>query len=151
MHRILLLAVITSCVIPPPDATTPTPATAPTDTAAVSSGAWKSEDWASVTNPAMTSADFYLEITLVGDGMFEGGWARYLCQTQTYGIWSCGKGPLEGAASGQLAADGTGFIELENLGSSALVWSGDASSISIELPRDWQGEDAVLFRSALKR
>ena len=118
---------------------------------AIQGGRWVSADWASYTNPAMTSANFYLEITIGSDGAFRGSWARYPCVVQTYGIWSCGKGPLEGSATGHLDANGTGSIQLERLGRSALAWSFKASGeLALELPRDWQG-DRVLFQSTLKR
>jgi hypothetical protein len=104
----------------------------------------------SYTNAAMTSADIYLEVAIAGDGAFHGSWARYICLVQMYGIWSCGKGDVEGRASGRLEADGTGSIELERLGRSTLVWSPkSAGEITLDLPRDWQG--GVLFRSTMKR
>jgi hypothetical protein len=99
----------------------------------------------------MTSADFYLEITIAKDGAFRGSWARYVCLVQTYGIWSCGKGQLEGTASGQLDANGSGRIQLERLGRSTLVWtSRSPNELSMELPRNWQ-DDSTLFRSTVKR
>jgi hypothetical protein len=151
MHRIscLLVGALTAgCVIPPPSE--PLAPASPQAPATASAGGWVSDDWASYTNPAMTSADVYLELAIADDGAFHGAWARYLCLTEAYGIWSCGKGSLEGTASGQLHADGTGVIELERLGQSALVWRADESGIAIELPRDWV-EDGVLFRSTVKR
>jgi hypothetical protein len=100
----------------------------------------------------MVSADFFLEITIASDGGFRGSWARYPCVVPpTYGIWSCGKGSIEGAASGQLDASGTGWIELERLGRSHLAWTArSASELALELPRDWQG-DRVLYRATVKR
>jgi hypothetical protein len=120
-------------------------------TSSLTAGRWISTEWASVTNAAMTSADFYLAITVGNDGAFHGSWARYICLSQAYGIWSCSLGPIEGSASGQLDAGGGGRIQLERLGTSALAWTAkSAGEILIELPRDWQG-DRVLFRSSVKR
>ncbi len=119
---------------------------------AIQGGRWASADWASYTNAGMVSANFYLEITIASDGGFRGSWARYPCVVPpTYGIWSCGKGDLEGSASGQLDASGTGWIQLDRLGRSTLTWRfKSASELALELPRDWQGE-RVLFQSTLKR
>jgi hypothetical protein len=142
----------------PPAATQPAapppyvaPAAPATPAAPAQSGGWRSPDHMSYTNPAMVSADFYLEATLGADGGFQGSWARYVCFAGAYGIMSCGKGQLEGRASGRLEANGAGSIDLERLGRSALTWSQKSSNeIVIELPRTWQGEN-VLFRSTLKR
>jgi hypothetical protein len=68
-----------------------------------------------------------------------------------YGIWSCGKGDLEGAATGQLDPAGTGWIQLERVGRSTLGWAFKSTNeLLLELPRNWQGE-AVLFKSTVKR
>jgi len=113
-------------------------------------GRWISASSVSYTNAAMTSADIYLEVAIAADGAFQGSWARYLCFAQAYGIWSCGKGSIEGTASGRLEANGTGSIELERVGRSTLVWRPKSSSeITLELPRNWQG--GGLFRSTVKR
>jgi hypothetical protein len=126
-------------------------ASAPPASAAVAGGRWVSADHASYTNAAYTSADFYLEVMIAGDGSFRGSWARYICLVQTYGIWSCGKGDREGSASGQLAADGSGSISLERLGRSSLTWTSRShGEIALELPQGWQGE-RVLYRSTIKR
>jgi hypothetical protein len=150
MRRALFALMTAGCVIPPAPTT---PTSTPADLgppAGDAAGRWVSEEWASYTNPAMVSADFYLDVTIAEDGTFHGSWARYLCLTEAYGIWSCGKGQLEGAASGRLDPDGTGVIELERAGRSTLGWSGGASSIAIELPSDWI-EEGVLFRSTVHR
>ena len=123
---------------------------APASSGAVA-GRWVSTEWASYTNAAMLSADFYLEVAIAGDGSFQGSWARYQCLTQAYGIWSCGKGPLEGSVSGRLDASGTGQIDLERLGRSALTWTArSGSEVVLELPSAWQGQN-VLFRATIKR
>jgi hypothetical protein len=127
-----------------------TPATPQPATSTVPAGRWVSTEWASYTNAAMVSADFYLTITLDETGRFSGSWGRYVCLTQTYGIWSCGFDRLEGTATGTLAPDGTGVIDLERVGRSALVWRAKSTTeLALELPRDWQ--DGVLFRSSVKR
>jgi hypothetical protein len=128
-----------------------TPASAGASAATTTAGRWVSDPWASYTNAAMTSSSFYLEIATVNDGGFSGSWARYVCLTQTYGIWSCGKDQSEGAATGRLEANGTGWIQLERLGRSTLVWTAkSANELAIELPRNWQSA-GVLFKSTVKR
>jgi hypothetical protein len=117
-------------------------------------GRWVSEEWATVTNPAMAGADFYLAIDVDGSGNFRGTWGQYICLTSTYGIISCSLASKSGngSATGRLAADGTGSISLERAGQSSLTWHAKTeSSIVIELPRSWTGDDNILFRSTLKR
>jgi hypothetical protein len=123
---------------------------APSAPASAVAGRWTSDEWATVTNAAMTSADFYLDVAVGSDGSFQGSWARFVCLTQAYGIISCSKTGSEGSASGQLHADGTGSIALARLGRSALAWRANGAGIAIELPRNWQGTN-VLFRSTVKR
>jgi hypothetical protein len=113
-------------------------------------GRWVSTEWATVTNAAYASADFYLDISVASDGSFSGSWARFVCLTGAYGIISCSLNNIEGSAHGRLDADGTGQIELERLGRSHLAWSTTANGISIELPSNWQG-DRVLYRTAVHR
>jgi hypothetical protein len=135
---------------PPIAAPPPMTASTPSAASSAAAGRWISPSSMAYTNAAMVSADIHLEVAVASDGTFRGSWARYLCLVQTYGIWSCGKGDSEGAASGRLEANGTGSIELERIGRSTLTWRvKSASEIAVELPRDWQG--GVLFRSTLKR
>jgi hypothetical protein len=146
-----LAAAMREPAAPPAGQVDPPPAPpAPASGGGVPEGRWVSPPHMSYTNAAMVSADIYLEVAIAGDGGFRGSWGRYLCLTQLYGIWSCGKSPLEGAVSGRLAADGTGAIELERVGRTTLAWKPkSATELVLELPRDWQG--GVLFRSTVKR
>ena len=131
---------------PPPAAKSPAIGLA----GSVLAGHWVAGDHVSYTNAAMTSADFFLDVTVESNGAFRGSWARYVCFAGAYGIMSCGKGQSEGSASGRFDGNGTGSIELQNLGRSSLSWRKSGNEVALELPRNWQGSN-VLFRSTLKR
>jgi hypothetical protein len=138
----------------PAQASDPGPAppapSAPAPPATGLAGAWVSTPYVSVTNPAMAGAHFHLDVRVSADGSFQGTWGIYICMVQTYGISSCQNSRREGRTQGRLAPDGTGTIELERTGRSALTWRfASSDEISIELPRDWQ--QGTLFRSTIKR
>jgi hypothetical protein len=120
-------------------------------------GKWRSLGWETYTNPALTGAGLYLDIDVAGDGSFRGTWAQYFCTVQAgaYGIavYSCSMIlTSKKAVTGRFGAGRAGVIDLQDLGRSAFTWAApSADELSIDLPKNWQGEDAVLHRARMTR
>jgi len=118
-------------------------------------GNWQSASHATYTNPALTGAELYLNVDVAKDGTFRGEWSQYLCNSYpgAYGtfIYSCqrvGSHPV----SGRFGPDGQGTIDLEQLGRSAFTWTTPGpEALALELPKNWQGSDAILYRARLTR
>lgn len=118
-------------------------------------GLWRSPASATYTNPALTGAELYLSIDVAKDGSFRGVWGQYFCNTYpgAYGIsiYSCSRiGSRD--ASGRFGPGRQGVIDLDTLGRSAFTWAAPtAGELAIDLPKDWQGKDAVLYRVRMTR
>jgi hypothetical protein len=120
-------------------------------------GKWKSLAWETYTNPAYTGAVFHLDIDVARDGSFRGTWGQYFCTVQAgaYGVavYSCSmNGGTTKSVTGRFGPGRQGAIDLAELGRSAFTWSApSADEVAIELPKNWQGEDAVLYRARMTR
>ena len=118
-------------------------------------GSWQSAGSATYTNPALTGADLYLDINVSKDGNFRGTWGQYLCTAYpgAYGIstYSCTRAGSN-RVSGRFDARGQGTIDLDKLGRSPFAWTApSADEVAIDLPKNWQGSDAVLYRARMTR
>ncbi len=121
----------------------------------IPAGNWQSPGHATYTNPALTGAEMYLNIEVAKDGSFRGVWGQYFCNSYpgAYGIsiYSCSK-TGSNRVSGRLGQDRRGVIELQRLGRSAFSWSApNANELAIDLPKNWQGDPATLYRARLTR
>jgi hypothetical protein len=120
-------------------------------------GKWQSLAWETYTNAAYTGAVFHLDVDVARDGTFRGTWAQYFCTVQAgaYGVavYSCGvQLSTKKAVSGRIGADHQGVIDLQQLGRSAFTWTApSADELALELPKNWQGQDAVLYRARMTR
>jgi hypothetical protein len=120
-------------------------------------GKWRSLGWETYTNPALTGAGLYLDVDVARDGSFRGTWAQYFCTVQAgaYGVavYSCSLSlHTRKPVAGKFGPGRQGVIDLEQLGRSAFTWSApSADELAIDLPKNWQGEDAVLYRARMTR
>jgi hypothetical protein len=117
-------------------------------------GKWRSAESATYTNPALTGAELYLDIEVAKDRSFRGAWGRYSCTAYpgAYGvsIHSCTR-LGSNRVSGSFAPGGKGAMDLDKLGRSSFVWMASAGELAIDLPKNWQGGDAILYRARLTR
>ena len=120
-------------------------------------GNWRSTESATYTNAAYTSSELYLNIDVAKDGSFSGVWSRYFCTVQAgaYGVsvFSCSR-LLSGSSrvTGKLGPGNQGSIDLNTLGRTTFTWSApSADELTLELPKTWQGQDAVLYRARMTR
>jgi hypothetical protein len=118
-------------------------------------GNWQSSASATYTNAALTGAELYLSIDVAKDGSFRGVWGQYLCNAYpgAYGIsiYSCNRSGSN-RVSGQFGPGRQGVIDLEQLGRSAFGWTAPgADELVLDLPKNWQGSDAILYRARLTR
>jgi len=117
-------------------------------------GKWRSAERATYTNPALTGAELYLDIEVTKDGSFRGAWGQYFCTAYpgAYGIsvHSCTR-LGSNRVSGRFAPGGQGTIDLDKLGRSGFLWTASAGELAIDLPKNWQGDDAILYRGRLTR
>jgi hypothetical protein len=121
----------------------------------IPTGNWQSAGTATYTNPALTGAELYLDIDVAKDGSFRGVWGRYLCTSfpgaYASSIHSCTR-TGSNRVSGRFGPGRRGLIDLERLGRSAFSWTAPATGeLAIELPKNWQGSDAILYRARLTR
>lgn len=116
---------------------------------------WQSPGSGTYTNPAMTGAEFYLNIDVADDGSFRGVWSQYFCTAYpgAYGvsIYSCSR-MKSSRVTGKFGSGGRGVIDLEKLGRSAFTWSAPrAGELAIDLPKNWQGDEQILYRARMTR
>jgi hypothetical protein len=119
-------------------------------------GNWQSTKTATYTNPGLTGAEFYLNIDVAKDGSFRGVWGEYFCTAYpgAYGIsiYSCSWLSGSNRVSGQFGPGREGVIDLEKLGRSAFAWTAPSGDqLALDLPKNWQGADATLYRARLTR
>jgi hypothetical protein len=125
----------------------------------VPAGNWQSarrDVFTSPLHPVVTRAELYLNIDVANDGSFRGHWGEYACSPSIgaygYQTFSCGSSGSSGRVSGQFDRTGQGVIELEKLGRSGFNWSTPSvNELSIDLPRNWQGGEAVFHRARMTR
>ncbi|UVT21592.1 MAG: hypothetical protein H8K03_06730 [Nitrospira sp.] len=117
-------------------------------------GNWQSPAHATFTNPALTGAALYLNIDVGKDGSFRGNWGQYFCTAYpgVYGIsiYSCNRIGSH-RVTGRFGQDSQGVIELDSLGRSTFAWTASGDGVTITLPKNWQGEDAILYNARLTR
>lgn len=118
-------------------------------------GNWQSPGHATYTNPALTGAALYLSINVAKDGSFRGEWGQYFCNSYSgaYGIfvYSCNRIGSH-RVTGRFGQGSRGVIELDNLGRSTFAWNAPSGDeLAIDLPKNWQGEDAILYSARLTR
>jgi hypothetical protein len=131
------------------------PAAAFGQSAPLPAGNWRSPASATYTNPAYTSSELFLDIVVAADGSFRGTWGQYFCTAYpgafNVGIYSCSRTGSR-SVSGRFGPDRRGVIELDQLGRSAFSWSAPAADeLAIELPKNWQGSDPILYRTRMTR
>ena len=120
-------------------------------------GAWRSGQSETYTNPALAGSGLYLDLDVARDGSFRGTWGQYLCTAYpgAYGIaiHSCSlNATARKPVSGRFGPGRQGVIDLGQLGRSAFTWTApSADELAIELPKNWQGKDPVLYRARLTR
>ena len=115
----------------------------------------RSDTLTSPLHPVVTRAELYLNIDIANDGSFRGQWGEYTCVPSigAYGIatYTC-RASTNGRVSGKLGPPGQGVIELEKLGRSEFKWNTtSADELSFDLPRNWQGSQAVFHRARMTR
>jgi len=121
----------------------------------IPAGNWQSAQWATYTNPAFAGSEFFLNIDVAKDGSFRGVWGQYFCTSYAgaYGLTthSCSRNGSY-RVSGRFGPDRRGDIDLQKLGRSAFKWTAPAANqLVIDLPKNWQGSDAILYRARLTR
>jgi len=121
----------------------------------IPTGNWQSARSATYTNPALTGADLYLDINVAKDGSFRGTWGQYLCTAYPgahgISIYSCTR-TGSNRVSGRFGPGRQGTIDLHKLGRSPFAWNAPApGEVVIDLPKNWQGSDAVLYRTRMTR
>jgi hypothetical protein len=120
-------------------------------------GKWRSGLAETYTNPALAGSGLYLDVDVASNGSFRGTWAQYFCTAYpgAYGIaiHSCSMNPkTKKPVSGRFGPDRRGVIDIAQLGRSAFTWTAaSADEVSIDLPKNWQGKDAILYRARLTR
>jgi hypothetical protein len=117
-------------------------------------GNWQSATSETITwalHPALTGGELYLKIDVSNDGSFGGEWGEYFCSGGSP-YFSCrlsGKGER---VSGSFGRSGDGVIDLGRLGRSSFKWSVPAvNELTIELPKNWRGAAATLYRARMTR
>jgi hypothetical protein len=98
----------------------------------------------------------YLKIDVSDDGSLRGEWGEYFCfgSVGAFGIntFSCRFGGKSERVSGRFGPGRQGVIDLGRLGRSAFSWAAPAvDELAIDLPKNWQGGDAILYRARLTR
>lgn len=127
---------------------------------AVPVGNWQSaisETYTSPLHPVLTGGEMYLKIDVSNDGSFRGEWGEYFCSAGSpgaYGIstFSCRFYGKSERVSGRFGPGRQGVIDLGRLGRSTFSWDAPAvDQLAIDLPKNWQGQDAILYRARLTR
>lgn len=113
------------------------------------SAASESISWA--LHPALTGGELYLKIEVSNDGSFRGEWGEYFCSGVSP-YFSCRLSGKSERVTGRFGPNREGVIDLGPLGRSAFKWSAPAvNELVIELPKNWRGSDAKLFRARMTR
>ena len=93
----------------------------------------------------------YLKIDVANDGSFRGEWGEYFCSGVSP-YFSCRVSGKSGSVSGRFGPNREGVIDLGPLGRSAFKWSAPAvNELTIELPKNWRGSEATLYRARMTR
>ena len=116
----------------------------------------RSDTFISPLHPVVTRAEFYLNIEVANDGSFRGQWGEYTCVPSVgaygYSTFPCRSSGSNGRVSGKFGPAGQGVIELEKLGRSGFNWTTPSiNELAIDLPKNWQGSEAVFHRARMTR
>jgi hypothetical protein len=123
-------------------------------------GNWQSATSDTYTNPlhpVLSRAEFYLKIDVSNDGSFRGEWGEYACSGLSLGAYGIATFPCRVSGkservSGRFGPGRQGVIDLGRLGRSAFSWGTPAvDELAIDLPKNWQGGNAILHRARLTR
>lgn len=122
-------------------------------------GNWQSarnDTFISPLHPVVTRAEFYLNIDVANDGSFRGEWGEYTCGASIgaygYSTFPCRSSTSNVRVSGRFGPAGQGVIEVQKLGRSGFTWSMPSiNELAIDLPRNWQGSEAVFHRARMTR
>ena len=127
---------------------------------AVPVGHWQSvtsETYTSALHPILTGGEMYLKIDVSNDGSFRGEWGEYFCSGGSLGAYGyitfpCRLSGKGAPVSGRFGPGRQGVIDLGQRGRSAFNWTAPAAGeLAIDLPKNWQGADAVLYRARMTR
>ena len=117
-------------------------------------GNWQSATSETITwalHPALSGGEFYLTIDVSNDGSFRGQWGELFCSAGSL-YFSCRFDGRSQRVAGRFGPNGEGVIDLERLGRSTLKWSAPAvNELVIELPKNWRGAAATLYRARMTR
>lgn len=117
-------------------------------------GNWQSAASETITwalHPRLSGGELYLKIDVSSDGSFSGEWGQYFCSGGAP-YFSCRLSGKSERVSGRFGSDGQGVIDLGRLGRTTFSWTAPAvNELAIDLPRNWQGADAKLYRARMTR
>ena len=117
-------------------------------------GNWQSATSETITwalHPALSRGELYLNIDVSKDGSFGGEWGEYFCSGGSP-YFSCRLYGKSERVSGRFGPGREGVIDLGRLGRSTFSWSApSANELTIELPKNWRGADAILYRARMTR
>ena len=127
--------------------------------AAVPVGNWQSptnQTFANPLHPALTGGEMYLKIDVAADGSFRGEWGEYFCASTlgAYGVLAatCRVAGKSERVSGRFGPGRQGVIDLGPRGRSTFTWSTPAADeLAVDLPKNWLGSEALLYRARLTR
>jgi hypothetical protein len=116
-------------------------------------GNWQSASetitWA--LHPALSGGELFLKIDVSNDGSFRGEWGELFCFAGSL-YFSCRPEGKSERVSGRFGTNREGVIDLGRLGRSAFKWSvPSVNELTIELPKNWRGADATLYRARMTR
>ena len=117
-------------------------------------GNWQSAASETITwplHPALSGGELYLKIDVSNDGSFSGEWGEFFCSGGAP-YFSCRLSGKSERVSGRFGAGRQGVIDLGRLGRSTFSWSAPAvNELTIDLPKNWQGAEAKLYRARMTR
>ena len=117
-------------------------------------GNWQSVASETITwalHPRLSGGELYLKIDVSSDGSFRGEWGEYFCSGGAP-YFSCRLSGKSERVSGTFGPNRQGVIDLGRLGRTTFNWSAPAANeLAIDLPRNWQGADAKLYRARMTR
>ena len=117
-------------------------------------GNWQSAASETITwalHPVLSGGELFLKIDVSSDGSFGGEWGEYFCSGGAP-YFSCRLSGKSERVSGKFGLDRQGVIDLGRLGRSTFSWTAPAANqLTIELPKNWRGADAKLYRARMTR
>ena len=117
-------------------------------------GNWQSAASETITwalHPALSGGELFLRIDVSNDGSFSGEWGQFFCSAGSL-YFSCRFDGKSERVSGRFGPGREGVIDLGRLGRSAFKWSvPSVNELTIELPKNWRGANATLYRARMTR